>query len=87
MDLEIFSLRGGKTYIVTGSPSYSYAAEVHIVHFRTKYGTVAEAAEHPDGIAVLGMFVEVSEEDNPNFESVIHGLAAVHEAGESVWRF
>lgn len=54
------------------------------MHFKTSYGSVAEAINYPDGIAVLGIMVEVSPEDNPKFESVIQGLAKIHEAGESM---
>ena len=81
--LEILSLRGSKTCAVTESSFYSYAAELHIVHFNPKYGSVAEAAENDDGIAVLGIFIEEGPEDNLSFETIIHGLPAVHEAGES----
>ena len=36
-----------------------YAAELHIVHFNTKYATVSEAATKPDGLGVVGVFLEV----------------------------
>lgn len=37
----------------------SYPAELHLVHYNTKYGTFAEATTHPDGLAVLGIFLKV----------------------------
>jgi hypothetical protein len=39
----------------------SYAAELHFVHFNKKYGSLGNATSHPDGLAVLGVFVEVLE--------------------------
>ena len=37
-----------------------YAGELHLVHWNsTKYPTFAEAARHPDGLAVLGVFLKV----------------------------
>ena len=30
----------------------SYAAELHIVHYALKYGSVAKAFKHEDGVAV-----------------------------------
>jgi len=40
----------------------SYDAELHIVHFNTKYGDLARAVDKPDGLAVLGMFLKLGEE-------------------------
>ena len=41
------------------SYEHSYAGELHIVHFNKKYGSMGNATSHPDGIAVLGVFLEV----------------------------
>lgn len=60
-----------------------FALEIHIVHFKTVYGSVAEAATKPDGIAVLGIMVEPSYEDNHKFENIIEALKQIEEAGES----
>lgn len=38
----------------------SYAGELHLVHWNaTKYNSFGEAAGHPDGLAVLGVFLKV----------------------------
>ena len=34
-----------------------FDAELHIVHYNSKYDTAEEAMKHPDGLAVLGMFI------------------------------
>lgn len=40
----------------------SYSGELHLVHWNaTKYPTFDEAAKHPDGLAVLGVFLKVCE--------------------------
>jgi hypothetical protein len=36
-----------------------YPAELHIVHFNAKYGSFNDAVAHPDGLAVLGIMMEV----------------------------
>jgi carbonic anhydrase len=54
-----------------------YPAEVHIVHYSTKYKTFSEAAAQPNGLAVLGFFYEISDEDNPNYETIIEALSAI----------
>ena len=37
-------------------------AELHLVHMNAKYSDVAEAKTHPDGLAVVGIMLEVDEE-------------------------
>lgn len=38
----------------------SYSGELHLVHWNTtKYASFSEAASHPDGLAVLGVFLKV----------------------------
>lgn len=37
----------------------SYPAEIHIVHFNLKYGSIGNALDKPDGLAVVGIFFEV----------------------------
>lgn len=34
--------------------------QIHVVHYNTKYDSFTEAMVHPDGLAVLGAFLEVS---------------------------
>lgn len=36
-----------------------YPAEMHLVHYGTKYGSVANAINYRDGVAVLGVFFNV----------------------------
>lgn len=49
----------GSEHTVDGQ---SFAGELHLVHWnQTKYESFAEAARHPDGLAVLGVFIKVSD--------------------------
>lgn len=34
--------------------------QLHLVHWNTKYGSSGEAVKHPDGLAVVGVFLKVS---------------------------
>ncbi|KAL1449052.1 hypothetical protein WDU94_000290 [Cyamophila willieti] len=48
----------GSEHTVDGK---SYAGELHLVHWNSdKYHTFGEAAGQPDGLAVLGVLLEVS---------------------------
>ncbi|XP_071175153.1 carbonic anhydrase 2-like [Mytilus edulis] len=35
-----------------------YAAELHLVHYNTKYANFGEAVDKPDGLAVFGFFIK-----------------------------
>ncbi|NWZ50221.1 CAH15 anhydrase, partial [Haliaeetus albicilla] len=58
--------------------------ELHIVHINVKYRTLAEAKGHPNGLAVLGFFFQVSETPNANYNTIVAGLRNVSQAGDSV---
>lgn len=34
--------------------------QLHLVHWNTKYASFGEAASQPDGLAVVGVFLQVS---------------------------
>lgn len=49
----------------------TFAAELHLVHWnRSKYKSPSEAISQPDGLAVLGIFFEVSEEEHEEFSKL-----------------
>lgn len=48
---------GGSEHTVDGN---FYFGELHIVHANTKYPSLEEVLAAPDGLAVLGFFVDVS---------------------------
>ena len=50
------STMGGSEHVIG---SYRYPAELHLVHFKEAYQTLGEAIKHGDGLAVLGVFMEV----------------------------
>jgi len=57
--------------------SKRYAAEIHFVHYNKKYVTFPNSTMHPDGLAVVGVFVAVGEEDNKGFEPIAAALEHV----------
>jgi len=59
-----------------------YAAEIHLVHYDGKYKLIDDAKSHGDGLAVLGVFLKESQEDNPNLEPLIHALQRVPYKGQ-----
>ncbi|KAL9834528.1 carbonic anhydrase 15-like isoform 2-T2 [Geothlypis trichas] len=58
--------------------------EMHIVHMNAKYQTLAEAKVHPNGLAVLGFFFQVSETTNTNYNTIVAGLRNVSHAAQGI---
>ncbi|XP_073685531.1 carbonic anhydrase 14 [Garra rufa] len=54
-----------------------YPAEIHVVHFNTKYANLAEAASKADGLAVLGGFIGIGLHDNDNYEKILSALTDI----------
>ncbi|CAG5125331.1 unnamed protein product [Candidula unifasciata] len=69
----------GSEHAVNGR---KYPLEMHIVNYAEKYGNVKAAMTQPDGLAVLGVFFEISDKDNPQFTNVDEALRHVHKAGQ-----
>jgi len=67
-------------YLRASSPS-RYAAELHLVHFKTEYGSLTEAVAHDDGLAVLGIMLLGGLVDNPSLTPIIEGLATIPNSG------
>ncbi|XP_004474816.1 carbonic anhydrase 2 [Dasypus novemcinctus] len=59
-----------------------YAAELHFVHWNTKYGEFKKAVEHPDGLAVLGIFLKVGSA-RPGLQKVVDVLDSIKAKGKS----
>ncbi|NP_001342680.1 carbonic anhydrase 14 isoform 3 [Mus musculus] len=57
--------------------SEATAAELHVVHYDSQsYSSLSEAAQKPQGLAVLGILIEVGETENPAYD---HILSRLHE--------
>lgn len=62
----------------------TYAAELHLVHWNAKkYASFGEAADKPDGLAVLGFMVNVGKE-HAGFKTITDVCSKIQEAGSSV---
>ncbi|KAJ8010135.1 hypothetical protein DPEC_G00071840 [Dallia pectoralis] len=57
----------GSEHTVAGT---KYAAELHLVHWNTKYSSFGAAAGQSDGLAVVGVFLQVGDE-NPNLQKLL----------------
>jgi len=58
---------------------FEYPGEAHFVHFNRKYGSIAEAADKPDGLLVLGFFLKLSAVSGPGMQLLIRGMMDVQE--------
>ena len=46
-----------------------FAAELHLVHFNTKYGDLNSAVDKEDGLAVLGVLIKVCSDSSATIPS------------------
>ncbi|XP_053133558.1 carbonic anhydrase 14 isoform X2 [Hemicordylus capensis] len=71
---------GGSEHLIDGQ---AFPGELHVVHFNSeKYANVSEAMHHPDGLAVLGIFLEVGKMENPAYNNIFNQVDKIQYAGE-----
>uniref|UniRef100_A0A671UT21 Carbonic anhydrase n=1 Tax=Sparus aurata TaxID=8175 RepID=A0A671UT21_SPAAU len=69
----------GSEHMVNGR---QYAAEMHVVHYNSdKYPNMSTAVDKSDGLAVLGVLIEVGE-FNPAFEQFLKFINGIKYRGE-----
>eukprot|EP00088_Acartia_fossae_P007257 TRINITY_DN13390_c0_g1_i1.p1 TRINITY_DN13390_c0_g1~~TRINITY_DN13390_c0_g1_i1.p1 ORF type:complete len:268 (+),score=84.47 TRINITY_DN13390_c0_g1_i1:26-805(+) len=59
-----------------------FDGELHLVHYNTKYADFGEAVDKPDGLAVLGIFLQVGEGEHPEFAKITNMLKNVNKKGD-----
>ncbi|NXC40503.1 CAH9 anhydrase, partial [Penelope pileata] len=62
-----------------------FAAELHVVHYNTKYDSFEAAWSRSDGLAVLGAFLEVGPRENPYYQQILEHLYEIQEKGDEVF--
>ena len=74
------SVDGGSEHLLR---SKRYAAELHLVHYNTKYSSFSEATKHADGLAVLGVFMDTNNnpKDNAGLEKLVKHFSQISEEG------
>ncbi|XP_074064674.1 carbonic anhydrase 2-like isoform X2 [Macrotis lagotis] len=69
----------GSEHIVDGN---KYAAELHLVHWNTKYDDFQVAVTKDDGLAVVGVFLEIGS-DNQGMQKIVESLNKIQTKGEN----
>ena len=70
----------GSEHLLNGR---AYAAEVHFVHKNDKYKDFQSAINEPDGLCVIGAFLNVKEcEHNVAYEQIVQLIGNVKESGK-----
>uniref|UniRef100_A0A8C7EDQ5 Carbonic anhydrase n=1 Tax=Nothoprocta perdicaria TaxID=30464 RepID=A0A8C7EDQ5_NOTPE len=62
--------------------NHRFPAEIHVVHYNTKYDNFKEAMVHPDGLAVLGAFLQVGPRENPYYQQILEHLYKIEGEGK-----
>ncbi|XP_017571488.1 carbonic anhydrase 2 [Pygocentrus nattereri] len=63
----------GSEHTVDGK---TYPAELHLVHWNTAYPSFGEAVDKSDGLAVIGVFLEIGDE-NADLQKVLDALEGI----------
>ncbi|NXU91669.1 CAH14 anhydrase, partial [Xiphorhynchus elegans] len=59
-------------------------AEMHVVHFDAgRFADASEAQQHPGGLAVLGVLLEVGTDPHPAYDNILRHLGSIRYAGQS----
>lgn len=58
-----------------------YPAELHLVHWNTKYQSFGEAVDKPDGLAVVGVFLKIGGK-NPKLQKILDAFDAIKSKGK-----
>lgn len=58
-----------------------YAAELHLVHWNTKYGDFGKAVQQPDGLAVLGIFLKIGPASQ-GLQKILEALHSIKTKGK-----
>uniref|UniRef100_H2YZZ6 Carbonic anhydrase n=1 Tax=Ciona savignyi TaxID=51511 RepID=H2YZZ6_CIOSA len=61
-----------------------YFAELHIVHYNTKYASIGEALTQHEGLAVLGVFVAIGSETNENIDLLLNPIAQIQQYNQQM---
>ncbi|CDW57018.1 carbonic anhydrase 7 [Trichuris trichiura] len=70
----------GSEHVIGG---VGYAGEVHLVHRNINYSTVDEALKHPDGFAVLAVFLNETLDDNLSLEPLVQTIGKIKYKNET----
>lgn len=68
----------GSEHTVAGT---KFPAELHLVHWNTKYPSFGDAASKPDGLAVVGVFLKAGDA-NANLQKVLDRFDAIKAKGK-----
>ena len=58
--------------------------ELHVVSYKQKYGSLENALNHSDGIAVLAFFFKISKKPNPSYVEVSKILRKITETNSKM---
>ncbi|XP_061587488.1 carbonic anhydrase [Cololabis saira] len=68
----------GSEHTVNGT---KFPCELHLVHWNTKYPSFGDAADKPDGLAVVGVFLKIGPA-NPRLQKVLDALDGIKTKGK-----
>uniref|UniRef100_F6ZE10 Carbonic anhydrase n=1 Tax=Ciona intestinalis TaxID=7719 RepID=F6ZE10_CIOIN len=74
------STLGGSEHSVDGE---FYDAEMHIVHIKQPYGSLDEIKSQPDGLAVIGVLIRATDQQNNDIQKLLDVAQLCEYAGDT----
>ncbi|KAG9487454.1 hypothetical protein GDO78_007356, partial [Eleutherodactylus coqui] len=73
--------KDGSEHTIDGK---QFPLELHIVHMNTKFSSITEAKKDPQGLAVLGILINIGEAENPNYSTLVAAMKNVSQEEEFI---
>ncbi|AOP31802.1 carbonic anhydrase [Volepox virus] len=63
---------------------YKYSGEINLIHWNTKYDSYEDAKEHDDGIVIICIFLQVSDNKNSHFQKIVNHLEYIRQPNSTI---
>ncbi|XP_059488902.1 carbonic anhydrase 1-like isoform X2 [Neocloeon triangulifer] len=61
-----------------------FGMELHLVHYKRLYGSYVNATKESDGIAIVAMFLSISQKNNLGMSTLVGALSGIRNPGSSI---
>ncbi|AKJ93742.1 IMV membrane protein [Raccoonpox virus] len=63
---------------------YKYSGEINLIHWNKKYNSYENAKKHNDGIVIISIFLQVSDDKNVHFQKIVNQLDSIRQPNTSI---
>ncbi|AOP31591.1 carbonic anhydrase [Skunkpox virus] len=63
---------------------YKYSGEINLIHWNKKYNSYNDAKKHNDGIVIVSIFLQISDDKNVQFQKIVNHLDSIRQPNTSI---